>query len=343
MKIEENVNIKEHSTFKVGGQFRYFFLLTDKEEIREIQDFAEEKNLPILFLGSGSNVVFRDGVLDVIAVQVKLSGFVVLRDEETHMDIEIGAGEDWDSVVAQAVGMDLAGIEAMSAIPGTAGATPVQNVGAYGQEIKDTLISVEVYNLEKQIFENLSHEECEFKYRDSIFKHAPPAGGKGRYVITKVRLRLSKFPPTMPHYPGVKKYFEERGNVSPSLQEIRQAIIDIRSVKLPDPKEVANVGSFFKNAIVLADIAEDLKIKNPSLTTFPVDDNLTKIPAGWLVENAGLKGKEFGHVSVYAHNALVLVNDGKATFEDVIHAKNEIVETVYSKFGIRLETEPEFI
>jgi UDP-N-acetylmuramate dehydrogenase len=288
-------------------------------------------------LGGGSNLVFPDGVLDVLALRIELLGFTIVDENDEYADVEIGAGENWDSIVARAVEMGLSGIEAMSAIPGTAGATPVQNVGAYGQEIKDTLLSVRVFGTHDFSLKTLSNAECKFAYRDSIFKSEQ----KGKYIITSITLRLSKKPPLMPNYKGVKEFFGQIEN--PTLAQIRDAIIAIRKVKLPDPKETPNVGSFFENPIVEKSVADELKNIYPSMPSFDVGDGNVKIPAGWLIENAGLKGKDFGMISTYANNALVLVNNGQATRADIERVRDEIIKTVFDKFGITLEQEPEMI
>jgi UDP-N-acetylmuramate dehydrogenase len=338
-KVDEYVDIAKHTTFKIGGQFRYFIDLENKEYLPEVYKFAKEKNLPVFILGGGSNIVFSDGVFDAVVVKIEFLGFEIINDTDSYTDIKIGAGENWDSVVERTVEMNLSGIEAMSAIPGTAGGTPVQNVGAYGQEIKDTLLSVNVFDTKEMDFKNISNRDCNFSYRNSIFKNE----AKGRYTIVSITLRLSKGIPTLPNYPGVKKYFLENNINNPTLLEIRKAIIEIRRNKLPDPKVVANVGSFFKNPIVEKNVALNLKELYPDMTSFDVDENHRKIPAGWLIENAGLKDKDFGSVSTYKHNALVLVNNGSATRADVIEAKDQIIKTVFDKFGITLETEPEFV
>jgi UDP-N-acetylmuramate dehydrogenase len=339
LKVEENVDIRNHCTLKVGGQFRYFIELSDPSELPEIYSFAKEKNLPVFILGGGSNIVFPDTVLEVVAVKMAVNGFEVIDDTESYMEIMIGAGENWDSVVARSVEMNLAGIEAMSAIPGTAGATPVQNVGAYGQEIKDTLVSVEAFDVEEGSFKTLSNADCGLTYRGSIFK----GEARGKYVIIAIVLRLLKDRPSIPNYPGVKKYFLENRINNPSIFEIREAIIEIRSNKLPDPKEIPSVGSFFKNTIVSKNIAKNLKKEYPEIVLFPINESEIKVPAGFLIETAGLKGKNFGTISSYANNAMVLINNGGATRADVERARDEITHIVHEKFGIMLETEPEFV
>ncbi len=340
MKIEEHVDIREHCTFRIGGQFRYFTELTDVKELPELYKFAKDKNLPVYILGGGSNIVFPDGLFNYVVAKVEFCGFEIIEEADEYADLKVGAGESWDYVVEYSVAVGLSGIEAMSAIPGTVGGTPVQNVGAYGQEIKDTLLSVEVYDVSEGIIKTLTNALCKFSYRNSIFK----GEARGKYVITAVTLRLLKNKsPTIPNYPGVKKYFLENNVNSPTLLQIRLAIIDIRKNKLPDPKVIPSVGSFFKNTIVSKTFADDLKNKYPSMVVFPVNEKETKVPSGFLIEQAGLKGKSFGTISSYTGNAMVLVNNGGATRSDVEETRDEIKKIIFEKFGITLETEPEFV
>lgn len=355
-KIQEYVDIKQFSTLRVGGQFRYFANAKNIENIIEAYNFAKEKDIPIFVLGGGSNVIFSDGVLDILALKIEVKGFEIVSQENDCIDIKVGAGEIWDEIVSRTVDMNLSGLESLSGIPGTVGASPVQNIGAYGSEVKDTILQVEVFDIEKGTITNILNEDCKFGYRDSIFKNE----AKGKYVITSVVYRLNKldlnkqylsrFPALS--YPGVMKYFEvassatrRKGGIieNPSLKQIRKAIINIRKEKLPNPKEFPNVGSFFKNPIVLNEIAYKIIEEYPNAKFFALKDDFTKIPAGWLIENAGLKGESFGNVSVYSKNALVLVNNCNATSEDVLRAKNEIIKAVKEKFGIELEQEPEIL
>lgn len=345
LNIQEYVNIKDYCTLKVGGQFRYFTKLENIDDFPSLYTLVQAdekyKDIKLFILGGGSNIVFSDGILNLLAIKMDIKGFEIISQTENYTDIKVGAGENWDNFVRKTVDMDLSGIEALSAIPGTVGAGPVQNIGAYGSEVKDTILEVEVYDIENKKIKKISNADCKFGYRDSIFKNE----AKGKYVIVSVIYRLSKI---MQHsktlsYPGVLKYFEERGIKEPNLKEIRQAIIEIRKSKLPNPNETPNVGSFFKNPIVLNEIANKIKNNFPDVKFFPVGQDYTKIPAGWLIENVGLKGKTFGKVSIFDKNALVLVNSNNANFEDVISTKNEIIKTVKDKFGIILEQEPEII
>ena len=337
--IQEYVEIKQYSTLRVGGQFRYFSVIEKIEDLKEAINFAEENNVKIFILGGGSNIVFSDGVINIFALKIEIKGFAIVSDADDYVDIKVGAGENWDQVVSRTVDMGLSGFESLSLIPGTVGAGPVQNIGAYGAEVNDTIQEVEVYEIETGKIFSISNKDCKFGYRDSIFKNE----AKGKYVIIGVTYRLLKSVSIIPDYPGVKKYFIENNINTPTLKQIREAIVDIRMGKLPNPKEVPNVGSFFKNPIVLNEVAYKIIEKFPNAKFFALKDDLTKIPAGWLIENAGLKGESFGSVSVYGKNALVLVNNGNATSEDIIKARDEIVRIVKDKFGITLEQEPEIM
>lgn len=351
LEIQEYVDIKKHCTLRVGGTFRYFCKITSFDDLKEAHVFAKENNMRLFIIGSGSNLVFSDGVLDILACKMDIRGFEIVDEDNGSVVIKIGAGEDWDSIVERCVAHGYSGLEALSAIPGTVGATPVQNVGAYGCEIKDILVSVEAYDTKEEKMKILSNQDCHFRYRDSIFKNEE----KDRYVILFVNLKLSKNPPILPDYPGVKKYFENQNEIRArqgltregggiySLKEIREAIINIRKEKLPDPKIIANVGSFFKNPIIEKNIADNLKLQYSDMPVFSLDENNVKVPAGWLIDQCGLKGRDFGPISVYDKNALVLVNKNNASYMDVKSTRDEIIEIVKNKFGIILENEPEFI
>lgn len=333
------MNIKDYSTFKTGGQFRYFIIIENIDDIKKALSFSKEKSIPIFILGGGSNIIFRDGILNVVALKIEIKGFEIILETDEYIDIKIGAGENWDEVVEKTVNMNLSGIESLSAIPGVVGSSPVQNIGAYGSEVKDTIQEVEVFDIEKGAIKNILNKDCNFGYRDSIFKNE----NKGKYIILSVTYRLLKKEPEIPNYPDVLKYFLDRNILKPSLLEIRNAIIFIRSNKLPNPKEVPNVGSFFKNPIVHNEVIEKIKIEFPDVKFYPIDENYIKIPAGWLIENVGLRGQSFGNVSIYTNNALVLINNGNASFDDILKVRDEIIRIVKEKFEITLEQEPEII
>ncbi|MFA6355358.1 MAG: UDP-N-acetylmuramate dehydrogenase, partial [Candidatus Paceibacterota bacterium] len=349
MNIQENVDIKQYSSLRIGGQFRYFSIINKIEDLKETCNFAKEKNIPIFVLGGGSNIVFSDGVIDVLVLKIEIKGFEIVpvrphessgaggSQNEDYTDIKIGAGENWDQIVSQTVDMGLSGLESLSAIPGTVGATPVQNVGAYGSEVKDTIVEVEVFDRTDNQIKILSNKDCKFEYRNSIFKNE----ARGRYIVTFVVYRLSKKEkPGIPDYLDVKKTFERKGNDNPTLQEIRNVILNIRRGKFPDPKISPNVGSFFKIPFVTSRIAEKIRNEYPDARLFPITENIVKVFPGWLVEKAGLKGKivgKTGKISTHNMHALILVNNGEASFKDLVEARDEIIKTVKDKFGITLE------
>ena len=337
MKIEEHVSLREHTTFKLNARARYFAVVRNIDDLKEALILAKDKNISVFILGGGSNILIDDNAeIDMLFVKIEISEFEKVNENENFVDIKIGSGENWDFVVERAVNMNLSGIEAMSAIPGTIGATPIQNVGAYGQEIKDTLIDVALYDKESGEIKKFTNEECEFSYRDSIFKHR----AKDKYVILYVTLRLSKSAPKMPDYPGVKKYFDNLGITNPNIREIRDAIIAIRGIKLPDPKVIASVGSFFKNPIIRASLLREIRNSYSSIPSFEMGGGMHKVPAGWLIDTLGWKGKDFGNLKLYEQNALVIVNKGDATFSELQSVVYEIKKAVFGQFGIELEQEP---
>lgn len=334
MKIRHNVALLPYTTFKMGGEAAYFADLESVADIKAFAAFAREKNLPLVILGGGSNVVASDQPIPACVGRVAIAGFEAIAEDEENVQIKIGAGEHWDEAVSKTVGMKVSGIEALSAIPGTAGATPVQNVGAYGQEIADVLVELDALDLATGMVETIPRPACGFGYRDSKFK----GEWRGKYVIVSITLSLSKKAPEMPRYPGVEAYFKKAGIQNPSLRQIRDAIIEIRKKKLPDPKDVASCGSFFKNPIVSAAKAEEIKQKYPDVVSFAQQGGV-KLAAGWMLERLGLKGRTFGRIGVYSHNALVLVNLGGATALELDEAVSAIQEQAREAFGVWLEPE----
>ncbi len=332
MIIEKNISLKPHTTFKIGGEAKFFVKLKNISEIEKIITLKEEENLPIFILGGGSNIIVSDNKLNLIVVKNEILGKEIISEEKDFVIFKIGAGENWDDFVLYCVENNFSGLEALSLIPGTVGGAPIQNIGAYGEEVGNLIESVEVYDTLDKKFKNFSKKDCEFSYRDSIFKKNP-----NRYIVLYVLFKLFKNKEIkIPNYPGVKDFLNF-SNVT--IKDIRETIIKIRSSKLPDPKIIPNVGSFFKNPIVSKIFFEELKEKYPDIKFFNSGDEF-KIPAGWLLEKAGLKGQSFEKISVYENNALVLVNKNDGTFEEVLKTKNEIIEKIKENFGITLEMEP---
>lgn len=321
---------------RLGGQARFMTDIFKVEDVANICKNAKSQNLPIFIMGDGSNLIARDEGYNGIIVKIKLPGFEKINEDINSATIKIGAGENWDSVVRRTVDMGLSGIEAMSAIPGTAGAAPIQNVGAYGQEIADTLISLEAYDTESEQLVTLSHEDCNFSYRKSIFNTLD----KGRYIITSITLKLSKNQPAPPFYESLQKYLDENNIKIYTQQTIRDAVIKIRASKLPDPKIMANSGSFFKNAIAEKWQLDEIKTKYPNVPAYNMGDGKFKIPTGWLIEQAGLKGQIINGIRIYDKNALVLVNESAKSYEDLADARQQIIRKVRDIFRVEIEQEP---
>lgn len=336
MDIHTNIPLKNFTTMHLGGNARFMTDVSTPEDVANVCRNAKAQNLPIFILGGGSNVIARDEGFAGIIVRMRIPGFTTVSDNLNEVIIKIGAGEDWDSVVKRTVDMRLSGIEAMSAIPGTTGASPVQNVGAYGQEIADTLESVDAYDTQDDKFVTIPSDDCHFSYRNSIFRDEE----KGRYIITAITLKLSKNPPQPPFYEALQTYFDEHGIGIFTQEIIRNAVIDIRSNKLPDPKKQPNTGSFFKNAIVEDWQLNDLKMINPDIPTYDMGDGKFKIPTGWLIEQAGFKGQTLHGMRVHDKNALVLINESATSYQDLAMARDEIIGAVRDKFRIQIEQEP---
>ncbi|HET6746934.1 MAG TPA: UDP-N-acetylmuramate dehydrogenase [Candidatus Saccharimonadales bacterium] len=336
MDIHTNIPMKNYTTMHLGGNARFMTDAHTPEEAMEACRNAYRQNLPIFILGGGSNLIVSDNGFPGIVIRNRIPGFEVVSDDPSHTIIKIGAGENWDSVVERAVGMNLSGIEALSAIPGTAGAAPVQNIGAYGQEIADTLVSVDAYDIENDTLVTLQNNDLGFSYRHSIFR----GEASGRYMILAVTLKLYKAAPQPPFYKAVQDYLEANSITIFTPQVIRDAVIAIRTDKLPDPKVLPNAGSFFKNAIVEDWQLNDLKTTYPDIPTYDMPDGRFKVPTGWLIEQTGLKGQTLHGMKVHDKNALVLINKSAKSYADLAAARDEIQTAVRDKFRIEIEQEP---
>lgn len=336
MDVMTNISLKQYTTMKLGGETRYMATADYADDVVSLYRNARKENLPIFVLGGGSNVITHDEVFEGIVLLNKIKGFEVISETDETTDVKIGAGEVWDEVVERAIGLGLQGIEAMSGIPGTAGAAPVQNVGAYGQEIADTLISLEAYDSKTDTIVTISADECDFSYRNSIFRDKE----KGRYCILNITLRLNKAEPKPPYYASLQRYIDENDIREVNLSVIRVAVLNIRSEKLPDPTELPSAGSFFKNALVEKWKLEELQKEYSDIPNYAMSDGRYKIPTGWLIDKAGLRGYHSHGMRVYEKNALVLVNDSATGYDDLAAIREEIVQIVFDKFGIKIEQEP---
>ncbi|MGH7218358.1 MAG: UDP-N-acetylmuramate dehydrogenase [Candidatus Microsaccharimonas sp.] len=336
MNIHTNTPLKNLTTMRIGGPTQFFSEVHTVQELHELYLDTQAKNVPFFILGGGSNVIAHDEGYQGLVIRIKIPGFEVLADDLNSTTIKIGAGENWDTVVARTVDMRLSGIEAMSAIPGTAGAAPVQNVGAYGQEISETLVSLEAYDTQTNAMVQLQNADCGFSYRHSIFR----GDAKGRYIITSITLKLSKTQPVPPFYDSLQAYFDEKNIVLFTQQTVRDAVVAIRADKLPDPAVKPSAGSFFKNAIIEAWQAEELLKNFPEAKTYSMADGSVKVSSGWLIEQAGFKGQLLNGFRVNEKNCLVLINESATGYADLAAARDTIAGKVRDTFRVQIEQEP---
>lgn len=333
MEVEENYSLKEYNTFGIDVKCRYWVEADREDELLDFVSSYEWNPYEILILGGGSNFLFTEDFEGTVFYP-SMKGMEIVDEDEESVFVRVGAGEEWDDFVAWAVGHGYGGVENLSLIPGHVGASPVQNVGAYGMEAGDTIYSVEAIDLGKARQVSIAAADCQFAYRDSIFKR----GWRNQFVITRVVFRLSKVPQFRLDYGSVKSELEKLGGEI-SLKNVRSAVIHIRNEKLPDVKVLPNAGSFFKNPLVDRSIAENLLSQYPNLPVYTVDEEKSKLAAGWMIEQCGWKGKTLGCAGVYDKQALVLVNRGGADGTEVSRLANEIKKSVFMKFGVWIEPE----
>lgn len=330
---EINYSLKHHNTFGIDAQCARYVEYTS---VQELQSFFAQRpmNIPFLPIGQGSNLLFTKDYNGII-LHSGIKGITIIASNEDSVLIEAGSGEVWDDFVGYCVENGYYGLENLSLIPGEVGASAVQNIGAYGVEAKDLIEAVAAIDVEHNRMVILDKKQCRYAYRSSRFK----TDWKGKYVITHVLYRLSKtFSPNL-EYGALRRELEKRGNSSISAQELRQLVIDIRRSKLPDPVEIGSAGSFFMNPIVDKEVFELLLSQYSEMPYYAMGDDKYKIPAGWLIEQCGWKGKTEGHVGVYDKQALVIVNYGGATGQEVVTLSNRIRDDVKSKFGIEIKPE----
>lgn len=341
MNILQNEPLKKHSTMRLGGNAAYFTEVMDRHELVDAISWAEQNNVPVTIIGDGSNIVWRDEGFPGLLIANKIARFEEQLEDNENYYVTVGAGENWDSVVARTVERGTTGIEGLSLIPGTAGATPIQNVGAYGQEVADTLVSVEAYDSQLKQFVSIPAVDCAFGYRTSRFKTTD----RGRFFITAITLHLLHANPQPPYYRVLQGYFDDHGITNPTPQIIRDAVIAIRQSKLPDPAKIANNGSFFANPIVDESQFVQLQADYPEIPGWPMDDGRIKIPAAWLLEQTGFKDfhdPETG-MGTWPVQPLVLVNEKAQSTAQLLQFKQKIIDAVKQKFDITLEQEPELL
>lgn len=324
----------------LGGPADYLLVIKDEAGLSEAVAWARKHEVPVLIIGGGSNIVWRDEGYKGLILVNQIPGFE-LAEDETGAILTAGAGESWDSVVERSVAAGLTGIEALSLIPGTAGGTPVQNVGAYGQEIADTLVEVRAYDMQTREFTIIAGADCAFAYRNSRFK----TKDRGRYLITGLSLRLKRGNPQPPFYGSVQAYFDKHQVTSPAPRDLRAAVVHIRSNKLPDPAEVRNTGSFFGNPIISNDDFWKLQEQFEDIPSWPAGTGMVKLSAAWLIEQAGFKDYHdpTTGMATWPTQPLVLVNENAKSTADLLQFKQKIVEVVQSRFNVTLVQEPELL
>lgn len=337
MNILENISLKAYNTFGIDKKAKYFSIVHSKEDLRELLKWAKSKGEKILILGGGSNILLTQD-LDFLVIKIEIMGITLLEETQDEVLIEVGAGVVWHDLVLYTISRNWGGIENLSLIPGTVGASPMQNIGAYGVEIKEVfenLKAIDRSDFSVLVFER---DDCNFGYRESIFKHEL----KDKFIICSVTFRLQKSPDFKITYGAIQQTLQEKGVKELNLKSISDAVISIRKSKLPDPKEIGNSGSFFKNPTIPDSEFEKLKENYPNIPGYKNEEG-TKVPAAWLIEQTGWKGKRFGDVGVHQNQPLVLVNYGNGSGEDIVALSKKIQKAVFDKFQIELSPEVNFL
>ncbi|MCF0043618.1 UDP-N-acetylmuramate dehydrogenase [Dyadobacter fanqingshengii] len=338
MQIQSNFSLRNFNTFGLESTASFFAEVRSVEELTEILRDPVWKQTPKFILGGGSNVLFTQNV-NALVIHPAMKGVDKIKEDEDHIWLKVGAGESWHGFVMHCVEHNYGGVENLSLIPGTVGAAPMQNIGAYGVEIKDVVEAVETVSIDEGQKRIFSNKECEFGYRESIFKKAL----KNQFVVTGVTFVLNKKPVINVGYGDVQKTLAEMNVSNPTIADVSQAIITIRRSKLPDPAQIGNAGSFFKNPEIASDQYNNLKKLYPEMPGYTVSETMVKVPAGWLIEQAGWKGYRQGSIGVHQKQALVLVNYGGGNGNEIRELAGTIQDSVETKYGIRLSPEVNFI
>jgi UDP-N-acetylmuramate dehydrogenase len=333
MTIQNNFSLKKYNTFGIEAKAKQFVAVNSIEDLNTI--LKEHQSEPKFILGGGSNMLLTQDI-QALVIHIDLKGKKVIKEDVDFVWVESMAGENWHEFVLWTIDQNFGGLENMSLIPGNVGTTPVQNIGAYGTEIKDTFISCEAMTIATQEMKTFTKEDCNFGYRESIFKHEV----KDQFIITSVVFKLTKRNHKINiSYGDITKELEKQNVTTPNLKDVSNAVIAIRQSKLPDPKELGNSGSFFKNPIIPKEQYEKVHALHPEMPHYVVSETEVKVPAGWLIEKAGFKGKRFGDAGIHKNQALVLVNYGNATGQEILAVSRDIQATILKEFGIAIEAE----
>lgn len=334
MHIHQHYSLKSLNTFGIDVKTSYFTEVTSVDELKTILSLPQFNGVSKFILGGGSNILFTKDY-DGLIIKNNIKGIELIREDEQFYYVKAGAGEIWHEFVLHCIRNNFAGLENLSLIPGSVGAGPIQNIGAYGVEIKDYLLELEALNIETLAVKIFSNAECRFGYRESVFKTTL----KGKYIITSVTYKLLKQPNLNTSYGAIEKELEQMGVKEKTIKAISDAVCNIRNSKLPNPAQIGNAGSFFKNPEIPEVEFNILKVKHPDIVGYATDEGKIKVAAGWLIEKCGWKGKTTGDAGVHKNQALVLVNYGNASGHDILNLSQQIIESVKNNFGIQLERE----
>lgn len=333
MEIIDNFSLKNYNTFGIEAKAKQFVSVHSAEELQTV--LKENPVQKKFILGGGSNMLLTKDI-DALTIHVDIKGRTIIEQTEDAVWVEAKAGENWHEFVLWTISHDFGGLENMSLIPGNVGTTPIQNIGAYGTEIKDTFVYCEAVNIQTLELKKFTNEECKFGYRESIFKNE----AKDQYIIVSVVFKLTRQNHKInTSYGDIAAELAKKNIIVPTLKDVSNAIITIRQSKLPDPKELGNSGSFFKNPIIPKSDFERIHLLHPEMPSYTVSETEVKVPAGWLIERAGFKGKRFGDAGIHKNQALVLVNYGNATGQEILNVSKEIQKTVKELFDIEIEAE----
>ncbi|WP_345949046.1 MULTISPECIES: UDP-N-acetylmuramate dehydrogenase [unclassified Mucilaginibacter] len=337
LHIQENVSLKKFNTFGIEALARYFVEINHEQDLVEL--FSDNRWLTVerLVMGGGSNMLLVNDFSGLV-IRLNIQGITQQTEGDTVF-VETGAGEVWNDLVMYCVERGFAGMENLSLIPGSVGASPIQNIGAYGVELKDVFESCRAFEIVTGQFKTFGKEDCQFGYRESVFKSAL----RGQYIITSVKFKLSLTPQLNISYGAIEQELANRGITQPTIKDVSQVVSAIRVSKLPDPSTIGNSGSFFKNPVIPAAQFQKLYEQHPAVSYYPAGEGFVKLAAGWLIEQCGWKGKAIGHTGTWKNQALVLVNHGGATGKEVYDLSSQIIDSVYTRFGVMLEREVNII
>ncbi len=337
MQVLRNFSLKDYNSFGIDVNAEKFVSIENLEDLRTVlrKNYASE----LFVLGGGSNMLLTKDIKKTV-IHIAIKGKEIIAEKENEVIVQAAAGENWHKFVLWTLEQDFGGLENLSLIPGNVGTAPIQNIGAYGMELKDSFLSCKAMNVQTLEEKEFDLKDCDFDYRNSVFKNRL----KGQYIITSVKFRLTKKDHKLhTEYGAIRSELEKQEISSPTIQDISNAVIAIRNSKLPDPKKIGNSGSFFKNPIIDKEKFEKLESDYPGVPSYHVSDNEIKVPAGWLIDQAGFKGYRSGDAGVHKDQALVLVNYGAATGQEILSLSQEIQQTIKAKFDIDLEAEVNII